>query len=167
MHLEGVNMNDIIEMEIIDTQAIVAQYDGNFEPWIRTCDGFLVVFAINQLDSLLKEINMNVSKIIKVKEGEDFAKIPIVFVGNKCDLEDHERVFTVAEINQFLTTLCTTRSNPNPNNNNNNKPFIETSAKTGTNIDEAFQILCKSTLLLLAQNSDQPQKKKKRLCVIC
>ena len=58
--------------------------------------------------------------------------IPIVVVGNKCDLETARIVSSTEGLN-FAQSL-----RKNNDNNNNNIIFFETSAKLGTNVQEVF-----------------------------
>ncbi|UCE36553.1 MAG: GTP-binding protein [Thermoplasmata archaeon] len=53
-------------------------------------------------------------------------QIPSVFVANKCDLKD-QHTFGAAELESVAST--------------NDSPFLITSAKTGENVERAFQIL--------------------------
>ena len=57
------------------------------DEWIKTADGFLLLFAINDKDSFeaLK------AKLIRIKKNNK-DNIPIVLVGNKCDLESKRQV---------------------------------------------------------------------------
>ena len=57
------------------------------DEWIKTADGFLLIFAINDKDSFdaLK------GRIIRIKKNNK-DKAPIILVGNKCDLDKKREV---------------------------------------------------------------------------
>ena len=57
------------------------------DEWIKTADGFLLLFAINDKESF--EVLKGKIKRIK-KNNKD--KLPIILVGNKCDLENKREV---------------------------------------------------------------------------
>lgn len=56
--------------------------------YMKTGQGFLLVFSITSTSSL-KELEMLRDEIIRIKDDK---KIPIVLVGNKCDLADQRQV---------------------------------------------------------------------------
>ncbi len=66
------------------------------------------------------------------------AKVPIILVGNKVDLEDH-RVVRKEDAEKYLQLL---RSSPFFSDIP--MAYIETSAKDGTNVEDAFQWLAKT-----------------------
>ena len=72
--------------KILDT-AGEDDYQTMIDEWIKAADGFLLLFAINDKESFeaLK------AKIIRIKKNNK-DKIPIVLVGNKCDLESKREV---------------------------------------------------------------------------
>ena len=72
--------------KILDT-AGEDDYQTMIDEWIKVADGFLLLFAINDKESFeaLK------AKIIRIKKNNK-DKIPIVLVGNKCDLESKREV---------------------------------------------------------------------------
>ena len=88
---------------------------------MRTGEGFLLVFAVNQSKSF-EDISMYREQIKRVKDADD---VPMVLVGNKTDLPsravDMREAFQVGQ--QYGI------------------PFIETSAKTRMGVDDAFYTL--------------------------
>ena len=84
-------------------------------------DGILVVYDITNRQSF-DDINFWLNEI-KEKANKNTV---LLLVGNKCDLED-ERKVSFQEGKDFA--------------DNNGIKFIETSAKTNQNVDEAFEIL--------------------------
>lgn len=104
-------------LDILDT-AGQEEYSAMRDQYMRTGEGFLLVFAVNSAKSF-EDISTYREQIKRVKDCED---VPMVLVGNKCDLTswafDIEKARHVAE--QY------------------NIPFIETSAKTRMGVDNAF-----------------------------
>ncbi|KAI9434190.1 ras family-domain-containing protein, partial [Lactarius indigo] len=103
-------------VDILDT---AGQEDAMREQYMRRGEGFLLVYSITDRDSF-DSISAYHQQILRVKDTES---VPIVLVGNKCDLEDERRVdknegrFIGEEIGCH---------------------FIETSAKLGFNVTDAF-----------------------------
>ena len=58
------------------------------EQYMRTGEGFLLVYAINSKQSF-EEISLFQQQILRVKDKDYF---PMVVVGNKCDLESEREV---------------------------------------------------------------------------
>jgi GTPase SAR1 family protein len=57
------------------------------DEWIKSANGFLLVFAINDKETFdaLK------AKVIRIKKNNK-SDLPIILVGNKCDLESNRQV---------------------------------------------------------------------------
>ncbi len=87
--------------------------------WVSSCDGFVLVFSIASRASF-DRIRALRDFVLRVKDAEN---VPIVFVGNKCDMEDQREV-SVAETKELALSLGV--------------PCFETSAKTGHNVQHAF-----------------------------
>lgn len=86
------------------------------------------------------------------KSTENF---PVLIVGNKSDLADEMRQVSYTQGNEFAKSICA--------------QFIETSAKTGENVSEAFELLIRS---LPAYNNHRKtdtssSKQKKDRCILC
>ncbi|XP_050315346.1 GTPase HRas [Anthonomus grandis grandis] len=107
-------------LDILDT-AGQEEYSAMRDQYMRTGEGFLLVFAVNSVKSF-DDIVVYREQILRVKDTED---VPMVLVGNKCDLSawvvDMNRARDIAK--QY------------------NIPFIETSAKTRMGVDDAFYSL--------------------------
>ena len=85
----------IKNQEILDT-AGQDDYQNLIDGWINFGDGFVIVFALNDKESLDFAISRK-QKILKIKKTKIF---PIILVGNKNDLEE-ERVFNYDEVYQI------------------------------------------------------------------
>lgn len=107
-------------LDILDT-AGQEEYSAMRDQYMRTGEGFLLVFAVNNAESF-EDIAMYREQIRRVKDADD---VPMVLVGNKCDLSTRSvDPRAVKELTQ-----------------NYNIPFVETSAKTRMGVDHAFHAL--------------------------
>ncbi|KAK4336967.1 hypothetical protein RND71_043417 [Anisodus tanguticus] len=107
-------------LDILDT-AGQEEYSAMRDQYMRTGEGFLLVFAINNIKSF-EDIDMYREQILRVKDSD---KVPMVLVGNKLDLQSRFVELSVAE------ELA----------KNYEIPFIRTSARTRMGVDEAFHTL--------------------------
>jgi len=105
-------------LNIYDT-AGVDEFPIVKDGYMREADGFLCVYAINAQESFDEVIKLH-DWVMRVKENK---LVPFVLCGNKCDLEDL-RVVSYEKGEQLAKSL--------------NIMFMETSAKTGKNIEKAF-----------------------------
>nr|XP_027229449.1 ras-like protein [Penaeus vannamei] len=107
-------------LDILDT-AGQEEYSAMRDQYMRTGEGFLLVFAVNNAKSF-EDISAYREQIKRVKDAD---VVPMVLVGNKCDLQvramDMQQAREVAK--------------------NYDIPFIETSAKTRMGVDDAFYTL--------------------------
>lgn len=76
-------------MDVLDT-AGQEEYSAMREQYMRTGEGFLLVYSITSRQSF-EEIMTFQQQILRVKDKDYF---PIIVVGNKCDL-GKERAVTV------------------------------------------------------------------------
>lgn len=107
-------------LDILDT-AGQEEYSAMRDQYMRTGEGFLLVFAVNNAKSF-EDIAMYREQIKRVKDADD---VPMVLVGNKCDLN-------VRNINSKVVDEVA---------QNYNIPFVQTSAKTRMGVDDAFYTL--------------------------
>ena len=92
------------------------------DQYIKHADGFFVVYSITIRRSFVEAENV-IQEIYRVRDDNS---VPIVLVGNKCDLEDERQVST--EEGKDLADKY-------------GIPFLETSAKTNHNVDKMFETL--------------------------
>ncbi|KAI4134984.1 MAG: hypothetical protein LQ347_001069 [Umbilicaria vellea] len=110
--------DEVALLDVLDT-AGQEEYSAMREQYMRTGEGFLLVYSITSRQSF-EEIMTFQQQILRVKDRDYF---PIIIVGNKCDL-DGERQVTKQEGETLARRFgC---------------KFIETSAKSRTNVDNAF-----------------------------
>jgi len=109
---------DICVIDVLDT-AGQEEYSAMRDQYLRNGQGFLIVYDMTSRTSF-EEASLFRDQIVRAKDNDN---IPLVLIANKSDLAP-ARVVTQAE-GQDLAALfaCT---------------YIETSAKTRTNVDEAF-----------------------------
>ncbi|EMC91567.1 hypothetical protein BAUCODRAFT_298068 [Baudoinia panamericana UAMH 10762] len=110
--------DEVALLDVLDT-AGQEEYSAMREQYMRTGEGFLLVYSITSRQSF-EEISTFQQQILRVKDKDYF---PIIVVGNKCDLE-HERQVSTEEGKALARSFgC---------------KFIETSAKSRINVDNAF-----------------------------
>jgi len=106
-------------LEILDT-AGTEQFTAMRDLYMKNSQGFILVYSIIA-QSTFNDLPDMREQIIRVKDTES---VPMVLVGNKCDLND-QRVVS-QEQGQALATRF------------GNCTFIEASAKTKTNVEQIF-----------------------------
>ena len=112
--------------------------------WISFGEGFLLVFAINDLESF-EALKGKYERVMKGKHNQNSS--PLLLVGNKNDLENERRVeFDVAK--KLADSW--------------NCEYIETSAKTNNNCKEAFEKLA----MRIVEVKKRAESKKSCSCVI-
>jgi len=108
-------------LDILDT-AGQEEYSALRSQWIRWGEGFLVVYSVTQRTSF-EEVDGLCRQICQVKEVNASEAPPIVLVANKVDLAPQREVSTQEGQHLAQRWGCA---------------FFEASAKTRTNVDEAF-----------------------------
>lgn len=107
------------DLEILDT-AGVAQFTAMRELYIKSGKGFILVYSVTD-ESSLQELLALREQVLRIK---DATGVPMVLVGNKCDLADERK------LNPEDGIAISERWG--------RVPFYETSAMHKTNVDEAF-----------------------------
>uniref|UniRef100_A0A7S4K8E6 small monomeric GTPase n=1 Tax=Paramoeba aestuarina TaxID=180227 RepID=A0A7S4K8E6_9EUKA len=110
--------NESCLLEILDT-AGQEEFTALRDQWIRDCEGFVIIYSITSRSSF-EQIPTFKEQVFRVKDAE---QLPMMLVGNKCDLEDKREV-SAAEGQEFAKQ--------------NGSQFKETSAKTRVNVEESF-----------------------------
>jgi len=114
-------------LDVLDT-AGQEEYRSFREQYMKNGDGFLCMYAINNRFSF-DEANNFYKQILRVKDCDEF---PCIFLANKCDLEESQRVVSIKEGQEFAERLkC---------------KIFETSAKKNVNVDEAFYALVREVI---------------------
>ncbi|MCJ1316132.1 Ras GTPase [Xylographa vitiligo] len=110
--------DEVALLDVLDT-AGQEEYSAMREQYMRTGEGFLLVYSITSRQSF-EEIQVFQQQILRVKDRDYF---PIIIVGNKCDLDGDREVSTQEGEAMARGFGC---------------KFIETSAKSRINVDNAF-----------------------------
>jgi len=110
--------------EVLDTAGQEEYWSALSSQWIRFGQGFLLLYAINSRHSF-ETVDRLREQIVMVKECED-ENPPMVLVGTKKDLV-HDREVSAKEAKELATSYGI--------------DFVETSALTKENVDEAFFML--------------------------
>ncbi len=113
--------DEVALLDVLDT-AGQEEYSAMREQYMRTGEGFLLVYSITDRQSF-EEIMTFQQQILRVKDKDYF---PMIVVGNKCDLDGERQVSTQEGQNLARQFGC---------------KFIETSAKSRINVDNAFTTL--------------------------
>lgn len=106
-------------LDILDT-AGQEEYSAMRDQYMRTGEGFLLVFAVNNMKSF-EDIATYRERIIRVKDTDD---VPMIAVGNKCDLDQSCWALSMVDAESFAKNV--------------EIQLIKTSAKTRSGVDEAF-----------------------------
>jgi small GTP-binding protein len=91
--------DEVALLDVLDT-AGQEEYSAMREQYMRTGEGFLLVYSITSRQSF-EEIQVFQQQILRVKDKDYF---PIIIVGNKCDLES-DREVTKAGTSAFTFSL--------------------------------------------------------------
>ena len=119
----NVNNQDII-INILDT-AGQEEFYALRDQYMRSGDGYIIVFSITSVTSFL-EVNAIKEQLNIVLDADNNTLIPIILVGNKCDLEEYRQVQSSDA--QRLAEEWRVK-------------YFETSAKNKTNINRIFEEL--------------------------
>jgi small GTP-binding protein len=132
-------------LEILDT-AGTEQFTAMRELYMKTGQGFLLVFSITSMSSLYELAELR-EQIRRIKEDDN---VPMVLVGNKSDLEEDRAVprARAFKISQDWGSV----------------PYYETSARRRANVDEVFVDLCRQIIQkdMAARREKRPNKHDKR-----
>ncbi|KAM5131830.1 ras-related protein R-Ras [Mantella aurantiaca] len=136
-------------LDILDT-AGQEEFGAMREQYMRTGEGFLLIYAINDRGSF-NEISKFHTQILRVKDRDEF---PMILVGNKADL-DLQRQVTKEEALNFARE--------------NRIPYMEASAKIRLNVDESFHELVRAIRKFQEMESPptpafNPKKKESKSC---
>ena len=137
--------NENCLLHIVDT-AGQGGFSGMRDRYLRTAQGFLLMYSVVSRSSFYAELHNIRDQLIRAK---DMDEVPIVLVGNKCDLDEERQVEKSEGENLAKEWNC---------------PFFETSARFRINIEEIFFELVRE---IRANPNNTVQKKiKKKECLI-
>ena len=120
-------------LEILDT-AGTEQFTAMRDVYIRNGHGFLLVYSVTSKESLaaLQDIKDHIMVVKNGSATNAAAVVPMLIVGNKCDVSDSDRVISKSQGQELADAW--------------NVPFYEASAKKRHNVIEIF----KDLLVLIA-----------------
>ena len=120
--------NKKIQLQLWDT-AGQEKYKSVTKSLFNKVQGFIAMFDLTKEESFI-----NVKTWVRLIKDECGHHTPILLVGNKNDLKDLQDVKIVS--NEEIKKLC----------DEENLKYIETSSKTGENINKAVFMLCEKIL---------------------
>jgi len=116
-------------LEILDT-AGTDQFTAMRDLYMKTGDGFMLVYS-TIAKTTFNDIPDIYERIIRTKDVQSGADLPMLLVGTKIDLAD-QRMVTTEEGRSLASKLgC---------------EFLEVSSKARVNVEESFQRLTRSVL---------------------
>uniref|UniRef100_A0A8D2C8C9 small monomeric GTPase n=1 Tax=Sus scrofa TaxID=9823 RepID=A0A8D2C8C9_PIG len=124
-------------LEILDT-AGTEQFTAMRDLYMKNGQGFALVYSITA-QSTFNDLQDLREQILRVKDTED---VPMILVGNKCDLED-ERVVGKEQGQNLARQWC-------------NCAFLESSAKSKINVNEVTYSSVFISLWKTPINSQKP-----------
>lgn len=127
VEVESANGRSVVVKMLVWDLAGQQRFDFIRGSYYRGSKGALLVY-----DTTRKSTWVELPKWIKETEDALGERIPIILLANKVDLEEH-RVITSEMGMEFVRE-------------NNLTAYLETSALTGQNVEEAFYLLAKSSL---------------------
>uniref|UniRef100_A0A915EAC9 Uncharacterized protein n=1 Tax=Ditylenchus dipsaci TaxID=166011 RepID=A0A915EAC9_9BILA len=127
-------------LDILDT-AGQEEYSAMRDQYMRTGEGFLLVFALNEYKSFENIQHYRES----IKRVKDLEEVPMVLVGNKCDLS--QRAIDHRSVTELARSFGI--------------PYEETSAKTRVGVDNAFHALVREIRKHKEKQKDKPKRRRK------
>ena len=127
------------KIKIVDT-AGQERYKSLAVNSIRFCDGIILMYSITDRKSFVLISNW-IQNIYDMKEKD----VPLILIGNKCDLEKERHVFTEEGIEAAKKY---------------NTKYFETSAKEGINVEQSFEELLNK---IIKKNEGKNEKKNNNL----
>ncbi|XP_070122428.1 ras-related protein Rap-1A isoform X4 [Equus przewalskii] len=117
------------------------QFTAMRDLYMKNGQGFALVYSITA-QSTFNDLQDLREQILRVKDTED---VPMILVGNKCDLED-ERVVGKEQGQNLARQWC-------------NCAFLESSAKSKINVNEIFYDLVRQINRKTPVEKKKPRKK--------
>merc|ERR1711935_692119 len=155
---EGFNVdNETYQLEILDT-AGQEGFAGMRGIYYKTGHGFLLVYAVNSRSSL-DDVRDRFQSLLDSRGCTPAELPPVIIVGNKCDLDESQRVVSKEDGKRLAAEL---------GGDGGVVPFAETSAKNDINVYDVFaDLVRRSKDQRDAGKLEEKKKKKKKGCVIC
>lgn len=142
----NVNGNEC-NVEILDT-AGQEDYQSMLDSWIAFADGFILVFSVDDPDSL-DLVKDRIEKIFVLKFKDSKRKPPIVVLGNKCDLENTRKI-SYNEVYDYCKEIGI--------------DYLECSALNKTNVKEAFFKIFEKLVVVSKPDKEELVSKQPKKC---
>ncbi|GMS96792.1 hypothetical protein PENTCL1PPCAC_18967, partial [Pristionchus entomophagus] len=133
-------------LEILDT-AGTEQFTAMRDLYMKNGQGFVLVYSITAQSTFNDLMDLR-DQILRVKDTED---VPMILVGNKCDLED-ERVVGKDQGQSLARQF--------------GSAFLETSAKAKINVNEVFYDLVRQINRRYPEAGKRSSSSKKCCCTV-
>lgn len=133
-------------LEILDT-AGTEQFTAMRDLYMKNGQGFVLVYSITA-QSTFNDLQDLREQILRVKDTDD---VPMILVGNKCDLEDERVVGKDQGLNLAKSFSCA---------------FLESSAKAKINVNEIFYDLVRQINRKSPGSSNGKTGGKKKCCLL-
>ncbi|GAA5919243.1 hypothetical protein JCM1841_006515 [Sporobolomyces salmonicolor] len=136
-----------VALEVLDT-AGTEQFMSLHHMYIKSGDGFLLVFSLTSLESV-SELHSLREQIQRIKEASNYSgkpqKVPIVLVGSKLDLTQERQVprNTAVELSRSWGGI----------------PYYETSSRKEINVTEVFEDV---TRQMIKAEQSSPRRRTRR-----
>ncbi|KAI8901284.1 protein c-ras sc1 [Globomyces pollinis-pini] len=108
-------------LDILDT-AGQEEFTSLRDQWIREGDAFLLLYSVTSKSSfqLIRQL------LAQIEQVKDSNQVPFILIGTKCDRSDRDVKYESGlQLSKILSSAGPCH-------------FLETSAKTGFNVDKAF-----------------------------
>jgi len=122
--------NEAMVLEILDTAGL-PEYASLRTEYMKNAEGFLVVFSYDKLTTLTIGVEEFVEQIVKIRDMSA-SNIPIVLVGNKNDLPDHEKEVQQSDIDAIVAKYGLT--------------FVSTNCKDSAQVRQTFGLVTEYVL---------------------
>jgi GTPase KRas protein len=132
-------------LDILDT-AGQEEFSAMRDQYMRGGQGFACVYSITSRSSF-EELSIFREQILRVKETND---VPMILVGNKCDLEDSRVVSSLEGHDLAKSFGC---------------QFLEASAKSRINVEQSFFELVRD--IRKPRSSAEEKQLRSRNCSLC
>lgn len=142
-----------ILLEILDT-AGTEQFAAMRDLYFRNGDGFILMYSVTSPMTLKEVEDLWELQMAMLRRRQVQSKLPVVLVGNKLDLVEDRQIST--QKGQDLGARW-------------DVPFIETSARTRINVDEAFEVIVKRIMEIERESNEMQRRvdhRRKKKCLI-
>lgn len=136
-----------VSLEIMDTAGTGQHYTNNRQLYISSGHVFGLIYSVDSRKSLdsLQDLYRD---IVRLRRSPN---VPIVLVGNKCDVTEEEREVGIEDARLTVRKSWGVGTKHLP-------LVIETSAKDGKNIDELFQYMARMSCAALQSATLRTQR---------